>query len=162
MNAPQSPTTTHHPSRHYPHFEENSRQNFGGKEVKDNCFMGAHVTEVADECGWKNLPLTDSTFKDLGTKDICTCVGVLESANSQDSTNPTWAGDQSRIREMSEGVGIQISYQEQSCVSTFSGSDDRHERGHVKRRVWIYGITGGGMLKSNTLRTRVFLVADRY
>ncbi|GKF05198.1 hypothetical protein Tco_0035866 [Tanacetum coccineum] len=43
--------------------------------------------------------LTDSTLKDLDTEDICTCVGVLESANSQDSTNPTWAGDQSRIRE---------------------------------------------------------------
>ncbi|GJZ37216.1 hypothetical protein Tco_0583407 [Tanacetum coccineum] len=71
----------------------------GDKEVKDNCFKGAHVTEVADECGGKNLPLTDSTFKDLDTEDICTCVGVLESANSQDSTNPTWAGDQSRIRE---------------------------------------------------------------
>ncbi|GKD43299.1 hypothetical protein Tco_1267944 [Tanacetum coccineum] len=53
-----------------PHFEENRRQSFSGKEVKDNCFKGAHVTEVADEC-----------------------------ANSQDSTNPTWAGDQSRIRE---------------------------------------------------------------
>ncbi|GJR17140.1 5'-3' exoribonuclease 4 [Tanacetum coccineum] len=87
LKALQPPTTL--PAT-IPHFEENSRQSFSGK---------AHVTEVADECGGKNLPLTDSTFKDLDTEDICTCVGVLESANSQDSTNPTWAGDQSRIRE---------------------------------------------------------------
>nr|GEW30779.1 purine permease [Tanacetum cinerariifolium] len=67
---------------------------------KDNCFKGAHVTEVAaDECGGKNLPLNDSTLKDLDTEDSCTRVGVLESANSQDSTNPTWTGDQSRIRK---------------------------------------------------------------
>ncbi|GKC58618.1 hypothetical protein Tco_1086216 [Tanacetum coccineum] len=92
LKALQPPTTL--PAT-IPHFEENSRQSFSGKEVKDNCFKGAHV----DECGGKNLPLTDSTFKDLDTEDICTCVGVLESANSQDSTNPTWAGDQSRIRE---------------------------------------------------------------
>ncbi|GJS59308.1 hypothetical protein Tco_0654092 [Tanacetum coccineum] len=96
LKALQPPTTL--PAT-IPHFEENRRQSFSGKEVKDNCFKGAHVTEVADECGGKNLPLTDSTFKDLDTEDICTCVGVLESANSQDSTNPTWAGDQSRIRE---------------------------------------------------------------
>ncbi|GJT60379.1 hypothetical protein Tco_1003912 [Tanacetum coccineum] len=96
LKALQPPTTL--PAT-IPHFEENSRQSFSGKEVKDNCFKGAHVTEVADECGGKNLPLTDSTFKDLDTEDICTCVGVLESANSQDSTNPTWAGDQSCIRE---------------------------------------------------------------
>ncbi|GJR44652.1 hypothetical protein Tco_1312755 [Tanacetum coccineum] len=66
-----------------------------GGNYRRQCFKGAHVTEVADECGGKNL----RTFKDLDTEDICTCVGVLESANSQDSTNPTWAGDQSRIRE---------------------------------------------------------------
>nr|GEW75272.1 ribonuclease H-like domain-containing protein [Tanacetum cinerariifolium] len=79
--------------------EENSGKSFSGKEVKDNCFKGAHVTEVADECSGKNLRLTDSTLKDLDTEDRCTCVRVLESANSQDNTNPTWARDQSRIRE---------------------------------------------------------------
>nr|GEW39618.1 hypothetical protein [Tanacetum cinerariifolium] len=96
LKARQSPTTL--PAT-IPRFEENSRQTFSGKEVKDNYFKGAHVTEVADECGGKNLPLTDSTLKDLNTKDSCTRVGVLESANSQDITNPTWAGDQSRIRK---------------------------------------------------------------
>ncbi|GJR44656.1 hypothetical protein Tco_1312759 [Tanacetum coccineum] len=83
-----------------PHFEENSRQSFSGKEVKDNCFKGAHVTEVevADENWLEKLPLTDTHLR-FDTKTFCTCVRVLESANSQDSTNPTWAGDQSRIRE---------------------------------------------------------------
>ncbi|GKD34318.1 hypothetical protein Tco_1249827 [Tanacetum coccineum] len=96
LKARQSPTTL--PAT-ISRFEENSGQSFSGKEVKDNCFKGAPVTEVADECGGKNLPLTDSTLKDLDTEDICTCVGVLESTNSQDSTNPTWTGDPSRIRE---------------------------------------------------------------
>nr|GEW39617.1 purine permease [Tanacetum cinerariifolium] len=80
-------------------FEENRGQTFSGKEVKDNCFKGAHVTEVADECGGKKLPLTDSILKDLDTEDSCTRVRVLESANSHDSTNPSWTGDQSRIRK---------------------------------------------------------------
>ncbi|GKD39303.1 ankyrin repeat-containing protein [Tanacetum coccineum] len=43
--------------------------------------------------------LTDSTLKDLDTEDIGTCIGVLELANSQDHRNPTWAGDESHIRE---------------------------------------------------------------
>ncbi|GJR62776.1 hypothetical protein Tco_1504938 [Tanacetum coccineum] len=74
LKALQPPTTL--PAT-IPHFEENRRQSFSGKEVKDNCFKGAHVTEVADECGGKNLPLTDNTFKDLDTEDICqTCDGV--------------------------------------------------------------------------------------
>ncbi|GKA76326.1 hypothetical protein Tco_0782787 [Tanacetum coccineum] len=94
LKALQPPTTL--PAT-IPHFEENSGQSFSGKEVKDNCFKGAHVTEVADECGGKNLPLTDSTFKDLDTEDICTCDSGSGIRNSQDSTNPTWAGDQSRL-----------------------------------------------------------------
>ncbi|GJS66709.1 hypothetical protein Tco_0681273 [Tanacetum coccineum] len=65
LKARQSPTTL--PAT-IPRFEENSGQSFSGKEVKDNCFKGAHVTEVADECGGKNLPLTDSTLKDLGIR----------------------------------------------------------------------------------------------
>ncbi|GJY71628.1 hypothetical protein Tco_0475331 [Tanacetum coccineum] len=64
LKALQPPTTL--PAT-IPHFEENRRQSFSGKEVKDNCFKGAHVTEVANECGGKNLPLSDSTFKDLDT-----------------------------------------------------------------------------------------------
>nr|GEZ81939.1 purine permease [Tanacetum cinerariifolium] len=96
LKARQSPTTL---PVTIPCFKENSGQSFSGKEVKGNCFKGAHVTEVVVECGGKKLPLTDRTLKDLDTEDSCTCVGVLESANSQDSTNPTWAGDQSRIRE---------------------------------------------------------------
>nr|GEW20764.1 putative mitochondrial protein [Tanacetum cinerariifolium] len=55
LKARQSPTTL--PAT-IPRFEENSGQSLSGKEVKDNCFKGAHVTEVADECGGKNLPLT--------------------------------------------------------------------------------------------------------
>ncbi|GJT00797.1 hypothetical protein Tco_0821966 [Tanacetum coccineum] len=150
-----------------PHFEENRRQSFSGKEVKDNCFK----------------------------EDICTCVGVLELANSQDSTNPTWAGDQSRIREKdvpSHGprkrhlggqifgleliIGLhcdpgrgedritwnpRINYHPSErkwnfCLNSFIESnimnnyvfqhfrpDDRHERTAVKRRVWDPGITGG-------------------
>ncbi|GJT00800.1 hypothetical protein Tco_0821969 [Tanacetum coccineum] len=74
MNAPQSlqpPTTlSHTPLSRTFFLNENRRQSFSGKEVKDNCFKGAHVTEVADECGGKNLPLTDSTFKDLDTRRI--------------------------------------------------------------------------------------------
>ncbi|GJT21728.1 hypothetical protein Tco_0891665 [Tanacetum coccineum] len=70
----------------------------------DSCEEGDNMIElcghtnhekVADEYGGKKLPQTDSTLKDLDTKDI----GVLELANSQDNKNPTWAGDQSRIRE---------------------------------------------------------------
>ncbi|GJV70374.1 heat shock protein 90 [Tanacetum coccineum] len=47
----------------------------------------------------RQISVARSIFKDLDTEDICTCVRVLESANSQDSTDPTWAWDQSRIRE---------------------------------------------------------------
>ncbi|GJX98227.1 hypothetical protein Tco_0355246 [Tanacetum coccineum] len=56
-------------------------------------------SEVADGYGGEKLPQTDSTLKDLDTEDIGTCIGVLESANSQDHRNPTWAGDESHIRE---------------------------------------------------------------
>ncbi|GKB50025.1 alpha,alpha-trehalose-phosphate synthase [UDP-forming] 1-like protein [Tanacetum coccineum] len=88
-----------------PRFEENSGQSFGSdeveKEVKDIGFIGALVigSEVADGYGGKKLPQTDSTLKDLDTEDIGTCIGVLESANCQDHRNPTWAGDESHIRE---------------------------------------------------------------
>ncbi|GJV74048.1 RNA-directed DNA polymerase [Tanacetum coccineum] len=73
LKALQPPTTL--PAT-IPHFEENSGQSFGSdkveKEVKDIGFIGALVigSEVAD--GY---------------------------ANSQDHRNPTWAGDESHIRE---------------------------------------------------------------
>nr|GEU89868.1 hypothetical protein [Tanacetum cinerariifolium] len=77
LKALQPPTTL--PAT-IPRFEENSGQSFSSdeveKEVKDIGFIRALVTE-----------------------DIGTCIGVLELANSQDNRNPTWAGDQSRIRE---------------------------------------------------------------
>ncbi|GJZ25771.1 ribonuclease H-like domain-containing protein [Tanacetum coccineum] len=130
LKALQPPTTL--PAT-IPHFEENSR---------------------------KNLPLTDSTFKDLDTEDICTCVRVLESVNSQDSTNPTWAGDQSRRVEDRVTWNPEINYHPSErkwnfCLNSFIESnimsnhvfqhfrpDDRYERRAVKRRVWDPGITG--------------------
>ncbi|GJX59928.1 hypothetical protein Tco_0291318 [Tanacetum coccineum] len=102
LKALQPPTTL--PAT-IPRFEENSGQSFGSdeveKEVKDIGFIGALVigSEVADGYGGEKLPQTDSTLKDLDTEDIGTCIGVLESANSQDHRNPTWAGDESHIRE---------------------------------------------------------------
>nr|GEW30778.1 ankyrin repeat-containing protein [Tanacetum cinerariifolium] len=82
LKARQSPTTV---LATIPRFEEN---------------------KVTDECGGKNLPLTDSILKDLDIEYSCTRVGVLESANSQDNMNPAWAGDQSRIRKKDGGEKI--------------------------------------------------------
>ncbi|GKC10261.1 hypothetical protein Tco_1001871 [Tanacetum coccineum] len=79
--------------------EKSGKRYTSSKEVKDNCFKSVHVIEVAVEYGGKKLPQTDNTLKDLDTEDIGTCIRVLELTNSQDNRNPTWAGDQTRIRE---------------------------------------------------------------
>ncbi|GKC12482.1 hypothetical protein Tco_1009264 [Tanacetum coccineum] len=64
LKARQSPTTIHATILH---FEENSGQSFSGKEVKDNCFKGAPITEVADECESidKNKANADRQFTEL-------------------------------------------------------------------------------------------------
>ena len=122
--------------------------------MKDIGFKGAHVTysEVADECGVKNLPQTDSTLKDLDSKDIGTCIGVVESANNQDNSNTTKAGDQSHVPDKdvpSQGqrkqqMGGQIFGAELELtvgfdLRDFEGLDCDLGRGQ-ERRIWNPGI----------------------
>ncbi|GJV83641.1 hypothetical protein Tco_1523539, partial [Tanacetum coccineum] len=68
-------------------FEEKIGESYtSSKVVKDSRFISDDVTKVADEYGGKNLPKTDSTLKDSDKNDIGTCIGVSESANSQEES----------------------------------------------------------------------------
>ncbi|GJU50145.1 hypothetical protein Tco_1219700 [Tanacetum coccineum] len=68
-------------------FEEKSGESYtSSKVVKDSRFISDDVTKFADEYGGKNLSKTDSTLKDSDKNDIGTCIGVSESANSQEES----------------------------------------------------------------------------
>nr|GEX28802.1 hypothetical protein [Tanacetum cinerariifolium] len=65
--------------------------------------LPATIPRFEENCGQIfNSDKVEKEGKDIGfieTEDNGTCIGVMELANRQDNKSPTWAGDQSRIRE---------------------------------------------------------------
>ncbi|GJU26468.1 hypothetical protein Tco_1165089 [Tanacetum coccineum] len=153
LKARQSPTTL--PAT-IPRFEENSGQSFSGKEIKDNCFKGAHVTEeVADECGdqsrirEKDVPSHGprKRKRHLGGQifGLELIIGLhCDPGRGEDRV--TWnPGINHHPSEMKWNFFLN-SFIESNIMNNHVFQhfrpDDRYERKAVKRRVWDPGITG--------------------